>query len=68
MPRAKSKKIVNLNDLLWQDSNNGNSNKNSAYQYQANLKNKLSDRNGQVHANNNSKKSANLNKKVITEE
>lgn len=68
MPRAKSKKIVNLNDLLWQDSNNGNSNKNSAYQYQANLKNKLSDRNGQVHVNNNSKKSANLNKKVITEE
>ena len=66
MPRAKSKKIVNLNDLLWQDSNNGNSNKNSAYQ--ANLKNKLSDRNGQVNANNNSKKSANLNKKVITEE
>ena len=58
--------------MLWQDSNNGlnNNNKNSAYQYQANLKNKLTDRNGQVHvnANNNSKKSANLNKKVITEE
>jgi hypothetical protein len=55
---------VNLNDLLWQDSNNnnGNNNKNS---YQANLKNKLSERNGQV-VNANNKKSANLNKKVIT--